>query len=148
MMLKILSNYAKYSGIWISIALNPFHWRLAFEFMHPDELNPNMRGIFISLLPISLRVVVDDGSWQENNMNNKESLAFIIGMVLVIITVTVCVTYYNLNKTAAMKSNIDSAIVKGIDPLAVRCAYEYGDNVCIAYAISHGKMESQATVKK
>jgi hypothetical protein len=63
MMLKILSKYVKYSGIWISVALNPFHWRLAFEFMHPDELNPNMRGIFISLLPISLRVVIDDGSW-------------------------------------------------------------------------------------
>lgn len=81
-------------------------------------------------------------------MNNKESLAFIIGMVLVIITGIICATYYNLNKTAAMKSNIDSAIVKGIDPLAVRCAYEHSDNVCIAYAISHGKMESQATVKK
>ena len=47
-----------------------------------------------------------------------------------------------------MKSNIESAIVKGIDPLAVRCAYEHGDNVCIAYAISHGKIDSQAVVKK
>jgi hypothetical protein len=82
------------------------------------------------------------------NMENKESLAFIIGVVLIAVTAIVCATYYNLNKTAAMKSNIDSAIVKGIDPLAVRCAYEHGDNVCIAYAISHGKMESQTTVKK
>jgi len=62
-MLKILSNYIKYSGIWVNFAINPFHWRLVFEFMHPDELNPNMRGIYISLLPISFRVVVDDGSW-------------------------------------------------------------------------------------
>jgi len=72
-------------------------------------------------------------------MNNKESLAFIIGMVLVIITVTVCVTYYNLNKTAAMKSNIDSAIVKGIDPLAVRCAYGDSTWICMQYASGHGK---------
>jgi hypothetical protein len=62
-MLKILSKYIRYSGIWISLALNPFHWRVSFEFMHPDELNPNMRGVFISLLPISLRIIVDDGSW-------------------------------------------------------------------------------------
>jgi len=62
-MLKILSKYIRYSGIWVSFALNPFHWRVSFEFMHPDELNPNMRGVFISLLPISLRIIVDDGSW-------------------------------------------------------------------------------------
>ena len=62
-MLKILSKYIRYSGVWVSFALNPFHWRVSFEFMHPDELNPNMRGIFISLLPISLRIIVDDGSW-------------------------------------------------------------------------------------
>jgi hypothetical protein len=62
-MLKILSKYIRYSGVWVSFALNPFHWRVSFEFMHPDELNPNMRGVFISLLPISLRIIVDDGSW-------------------------------------------------------------------------------------
>jgi hypothetical protein len=83
------------------------------------------------------------------NMNNKENLAFIIGVVLIAVTAIGCATYYNLNKTAAMKSNIDSAIVKGIDPLAVRCAYEHGDNVCIAYAISHGRLDIPSTsVKK
>jgi uncharacterized membrane-anchored protein len=82
------------------------------------------------------------------NMDNKQGLAFIIGLVLVVITGITCTTYYNLNKTAAMKSNIESAIVKGIDPLAVRCAYEHGDNVCIAYAISHGKLDSQSTATK
>jgi hypothetical protein len=82
------------------------------------------------------------------NMDNKESLAFIIGVVLIAVTAIGCATYYNYHKTNSMKSNIESAIVKGIDPLAVRCAYEHGDNVCIAYAISHGKMDSQATVKK
>jgi hypothetical protein len=63
MTLKILSKYIRYSGIWVSFAINPFHWRVNFEFMHPDELNPNMRGVFISLLPISIRIIVDDGSW-------------------------------------------------------------------------------------
>jgi hypothetical protein len=81
-------------------------------------------------------------------MENKESLAFIVGVVLIAVTAIGCATYYHHYKTQAMQSNIESAIVKGIDPLAVRCAYEQGDNVCIAYAISHGKIDSQAIVKK
>jgi hypothetical protein len=72
----------------------------------------------------------------------NETISFVVGGVLVLITGICCATYYNHHKTEAMKSNIDSAIVKGIDPIAVRCAYERGDNVCIAYAISHGKAES------
>ena len=78
----------------------------------------------------------------------NESMSFIIGIVLVLVTGIICGTYYNHHKTEAMKSNIDSAIVKGIDPIAVRCAYETADNVCIAYAISHGKMESAPSSKK
>lgn len=72
----------------------------------------------------------------------NETTSFIIGAVLVCITGIGCATYYNHHKTEAMKSNIESAIVKGIDPVAVRCAYEHSDSVCIAYAISHGKAES------
>ena len=81
-------------------------------------------------------------------MNNKENLAFIIGAVLVLITGIACTTYYQHYKIESMKSNIDSAIVKGIDPLAVRCAYEQGDNVCVAYAIAHGKVDTQTVSKK
>jgi hypothetical protein len=72
----------------------------------------------------------------------NESTSFVIGAVLVLITAIGCATYYEHHKTEAMKSNIESAIVKGIDPIAVRCAYERSDNVCIAYAISHGKAEN------
>lgn len=74
---------------------------------------------------------------------SNEALAFIIGAVLVVITAIVCVTYYNLKKDEAMKSNIESAIVKGIDPLAVRCAYESGSSTRIVYAATHSK-DSQA----
>jgi hypothetical protein len=77
---------------------------------------------------------------KELTMN--ETISFVVGGVLVLITGIGCATYYNHHKTEAMKSNIESAIVKGIDPIAVRCAYERGDNVCIAYAISHGKAEN------
>jgi len=84
----------------------------------------------------------------ENMNSNKEGLAFIIGVVLIAVTGICCGTYYSQHKTQAMQSNIESAIVKGIDPLAVRCAYEQGDNVCIAYAISHGKVDSQSLSSK
>lgn len=63
------------------------------------------------------------------------------------ITITVCVTlficsvigsftikdYYNQTN---MAKNIDSAITKGIDPIAIKCAYEqYSSPTCIAYAL-------------
>ena len=63
MTLKNLSKFVRYSGIWVSFVLNPYHWRLVFEFMQPDELNPKMRGFYFSLLPLTVRIVVDDGTW-------------------------------------------------------------------------------------
>jgi hypothetical protein len=84
----------------------------------------------------------------ETMQTNTEKLAFIIGAVLVVITGIACTTYYQHYKIESMKSNIESAIVKGIDPLAVRCAYEQGDTVCVAYAISHGKVDSPSVSKK
>lgn len=72
-------------------------------------------------------------------MERNDSLAFIIGTVLVVVTAIICVTYYNLKKDEAMKSNIESAIVKGIDPLAVRCAYESASSTCVVYAATHSK---------
>jgi len=76
---------------------------------------------------------------KEKIMERNEAMAFIIGMVLVVITAIICVTYYNLQKDVAMKSNIESAIVKGIDPIAVRCAYGSSDTLCVVYASSHSK---------
>lgn len=78
---------------------------------------------------------------KENYMSGtKEVFAFIVGVVLVLMTLILCATYYSYNETLAMKSNIDSALVKGIDPLAVRCAYgKQSDTICVAYAVSHNK---------
>jgi hypothetical protein len=62
-MLKTLSNYIKYSGIWFGLVINPFHWDFRFQTLHPDDLNPNMRGIYISFGPIWTRIVIDNGTW-------------------------------------------------------------------------------------
>jgi hypothetical protein len=62
-MLKTLNNYLRYSGIWSGLVINPFHWDFRYQFLHPDDLNPNMRGVYISFGPIWIRVVIDDGTW-------------------------------------------------------------------------------------
>ena len=43
--------------------------------------------------------------------------------------------YYKTQESAMMSRNIENGIVKGVDPVAVRCAYaDKNDNVCVAYA--------------
>ncbi len=61
--------------------------------------------------------------------------------IATIIAVTICTlsaigaaVYHQGRELDAMKSNIESAIVKGIDPVAVKCAYGKADSVCIVYA--------------
>lgn len=64
-----------------------------------------------------------------------EIIAFIVAVTIAVITIVFGVSYYNIKRDEAMKSNIESAIVKGIDPIAVKCAYGYGsDPVCVVYA--------------
>lgn len=59
---------------------------------------------------------------------------FIISVLVGIVTLIGSVTFYQYQQLQAMKSNIESAIVKGIDPVAVRCAYaNERDVVCVAY---------------
>jgi hypothetical protein len=78
--------------------------------------------------------------------NSKDKIGFIVGATLIIITAIVCLTFYSHHQTLAIKSNIESAIVKGIDPVAVKCAYSSGDVMCVAYAVAHG--QSSPTGKK
>ena len=64
-----------------------------------------------------------------------EFVATMIAVTISIITIVTGITYYNVQRDSAMKSNIESAIVKGIDPIAVKCAYGHGsDPVCVVYA--------------
>jgi hypothetical protein len=64
----------------------------------------------------------------------SEIIALIIAVTISIITVVAGIVYYNIKRDEAMKSNIESAIVKGIDPIAVKCAYGHSDNLCVVYA--------------
>lgn len=78
------------------------------------------------------------------SMEKKETLALIVGATLIAITLISCATFFHYNQTLAVKSNIESAIVKGIDPLSVRCAYGDNSHVCVAYAVAHGKPSSDS----
>jgi hypothetical protein len=64
-----------------------------------------------------------------------EFIATSVAATIAFITLVCGITYYHTQRDASMKSNIESAIVKGIDPIAVKCAYGEGsDPVCVVYA--------------
>ena len=69
-------------------------------------------------------------------MNDR---VFIISILIGVVSLIGSVTFYKYNELQAMKSNIESAIVKGIDPVAVRCAYSNErDFICVAYGSTAG----------
>lgn len=75
----------------------------------------------------------------------KEKLAmndniFSVCVTVALVFLIATVGFYQYNQTLAIKSNVESAIVKGIDPVAVRCAYAItSDNICVSYAASTKK---------
>jgi hypothetical protein len=63
---------------------------------------------------------------------------FIISVLIGFMTLVGSSTFYKYSELQAVKSNIESAIVKGIDPVAVRCAYaNEKDVVCVAYGVAN-----------
>jgi len=67
----------------------------------------------------------------------KTENIFIISATISLLAIVGAITYHNQTAVKSMERNIESAIVKGIDPIAVKCAYENNSsNLCIAYATS------------
>lgn len=63
MMSKNFLNYCKYSGAWIGFVVNPYHWRIKFEFGDQTELDPKINSMYIAFGPLTFRALLDDGSW-------------------------------------------------------------------------------------
>jgi len=81
------------------------------------------------------RLVMVFSKLKEIIMNDH---VFTVSVLIAIVTLIASITYYKHAEMQAIKSNVESAIVKGIDPVAVRCAYaSERDVVCVAYAASH-----------
>jgi hypothetical protein len=48
-----------------------------------------------------------------------------------------------------MSKNIDAAIAKGVDPVAVRCSFvQQTDTICVAYAAAQGSHTGSPSAKK
>jgi hypothetical protein len=79
---------------------------------------------------------MDLGKLKEIIMNDR---VFVLSVLIAIMTLIGSVTFYHYSQLQAMKLNIENAIVKGIDPVAVRCAYaNERDVICVAHAASNG----------
>jgi|TARA_R110000868_G_scaffold268026_1_gene527267 hypothetical protein len=79
---------------------------------------------------------------KEKLMMEQKSLNAIIifSVTLVLLSVIAAICIYYINERKLMASNIENAIVKGIDPLSVRCSYARGDDIiCITHAAFAGK---------
>lgn len=64
----------------------------------------------------------------------------VIAGTIVIVSAIIGVVVYNVNDRVLMSKNIDNAIAKGMDPLAVRCSYVTNtDTICVAHAASNKK---------
>jgi hypothetical protein len=76
-----------------------------------------------------------------NFMWESISIACTIVAISFIIAFTYLQTFSEENRLKS--ANIESAISKGIDPMAVRCAYAgERDVVCVAYSASHNPQTS------
>lgn len=64
----------------------------------------------------------------------EDNKVFIIAATIVVLSVIGSVAFYNVNENNNMARNLDNVAGKGIDPIAVRCAYSPEKTTCIVYA--------------
>ena len=68
---------------------------------------------------------------------NKDLITICVSVSIVVCTAIIGAIIYSMNDRNNMAKNIEAAIVKGVDPLSVKCAYETNVNsVCIAYSMA------------
>jgi hypothetical protein len=56
-------KWLKYSGIFITIVVNPFHWRLGLDYGKDELCGPQSWTGKLNLLFLGVHVVFDDGDW-------------------------------------------------------------------------------------
>ena len=62
-MIKNILKYLKHSNVVFQLSLNPYWWRLGFEYLDPTDMDPKMHLVIIRLLMFKVEIVIDDGSW-------------------------------------------------------------------------------------
>ena len=71
---------------------------------------------------------------------------FVICTTLVLMTAIGSIAYYNLQKDRLMSANIENGIVKGVDPIAIKCSYDSNGSMCMVYAAT--KHQDLSAIKK
>ena len=79
----------------------------------------------------------------------KTDVTMLVCATIVLIAAFLSIAVYHINSQYLMARNIDNAITKGIDPIAVRCSYaRENDVVCVAFAASGKEVVIQSNVSK
>lgn len=58
-----LKSLLKHSGIWFGVVVNPYHWEFCNRQDGIGELTAKVFSRFVSIGPIWIRIVIDDGSY-------------------------------------------------------------------------------------
>jgi hypothetical protein len=75
---------------------------------------------------------------------NFDTTLVVCAAIILFVSV-IGISAFHINDRILMSKNVDAAISKGIDPLAVRCAYaRENDVVCVAFAASDGNFVLQS----
>lgn len=68
------------------------------------------------------------------NTQDTQFIVWISGLI-VSLSFIFSITYYHVKKAEFIKTSIDVALEKGVNPIAVRCSYVSGvDSICAIYA--------------
>jgi hypothetical protein len=57
-----MMKWLRYSGVWITLIVNPFHWDFRGEIIKDEELS-RIDTLELQFLCINIRVIIDDGKW-------------------------------------------------------------------------------------
>lgn len=80
---------------------------------------------------------------------SNEGMVFTISTAVVLLSIIISLSMYHIKDRELMYKNIETAIGKGIDPMAVRCSYAHErDFICVAYAASNGHQTPTPPTKK
>ena len=74
---------------------------------------------------------------------------FVSCVTLALVTLIGSITFYQYSELKSVERNVESAIVKGIDPVAVRCSFvQQTDTICVAYAAAQNGHTGSPSPKK
>lgn len=84
---------------------------------------------------------------ENGKKDTVERVVFILSVLFAILGLIGAIGYNKYTEMKSLERNIESAIVKGIDPIAVKCAYGGDSWVCMQYAQTHAKPSSETPKK-